>query len=78
MEIIVNMTDSLLNIEAKVELFWLLVLLLIIVSCKVLPVVVDVVFAVKHALVLRELRKEREAHRQQVRKAKQFANEVFK
>lgn len=78
MELIVNMTDSLLNIETTVDLHWLLVLLLLIVSCKTLPVVVHVAFAVKHALVLRELRKEREANRQQVRKAKQFANEVFK
>lgn len=78
MDIIVNLKDSLLMIEATVDLYWLLVLLLIMVGFKALPAVFDVVFAVKHALVLRELRKEREAHRQQVRKAKQFANEVFK
>jgi hypothetical protein len=78
MDITVNMTGSILNIKATVDLYWMLVLLLIIVSCKAVPVVIDVAFAIKQALVLRELRKEHEAHRQQVRKAKQLANEVFK
>lgn len=78
MDIIVNLKGNVLSLDATLNVYWLLVLMAIIVSCKAVPVVIDVVFAVKHALVIREFRSKQEAHRLQVRRAKQLANEVFK